>query len=145
MSYLAQLNLCSPELEGGDVPGGEDGAVVPGQVLAAVSAHLGGPGVSVPDGQPVKPAAPGPACLQPELGEGEPDYLRTEISDESYHEDVGHHLALRHPDGVVTGEGVAILGALPWGEVNEPGGRVIVTSTCQHLQHIMLMMFLVKQ
>ena len=46
------------------------------------------------------------------------------------------HLALRHPDGVVTGEGVTILCTLPWGEVNKPGGRVIVTSTCQHLEHI---------
>ena len=70
-----------PELEGGDVPGGDDGPVVPGQLVAAVSAHLGGPGVAVPDGQPVKPAAPGPACLQSELGEGEPDNLRTEISE----------------------------------------------------------------
>ena len=74
MVYVLDLNtsehdLCLPELEGGDVPGGDDGPVVPGQVVAAVSAHLGGPGVAIPDRQPVKPAAPTCAILQPELGE----------------------------------------------------------------------------
>ena len=44
------------------------------------------------------------------------------------------HLALRHPDGVVTGEGVAILSALPGGKVNKPGGRVKVTSASQNLK-----------
>lgn len=81
LARQAQFDLCLPELEGGDVPRGDDGPIVPGQVLAAVSAHLGGPGVSIPDGQPVKPTAPPSTCLQPELGEGEPDNLGTEISD----------------------------------------------------------------
>ena len=44
------------------------------------------------------------------------------------------HLALRHPDGVVAGEGVAILCALPGGKVNKPGGRVKVTSASQNLK-----------
>ena len=51
-------------------------------------------------------------------------------------EDDDRHLALRHPDGVVTGKRMTILCALPWGKVNKPGGRVIVTSTCQYLEHI---------
>ena len=67
-----------PELEGGDVPGGDDGPVVPGQLVSAVSAHLLGPGVAIPDGQPVKPAASAGARFKIELGEGEPHNLDVE-------------------------------------------------------------------
>ena len=109
--------MVSPKLECCDVPGREDGAVVPGQLVSAVSAHLGGPGVPVPHRQPVKATAPAAALLQPELGEGE-----------------AHHLALRHSDGVVARQGVAVLRALARGEVNGPCRGVKVTATGQHLQ-----------
>ena len=50
-----------------------------------------------------------------------------------YDEAVGH-LALRHPDGVVAGEGVAVLSAVTRGKVNKPSGRVKVTSASKNLK-----------
>ena len=81
MESVVSNTRIRPELEGGDVPGGDDGPVVPGQLVSAVSAHLLGPGVAIPDGQPIKPAAPAGARLQIELGEGQPHNLGKRIVD----------------------------------------------------------------
>ena len=78
MESVVSNTRIRPELEGGDVPGGDDGAVVPGQLVSAVSAHLRGLGVAIPDGQTVKPAAAAGAGLQIELGKGEPHNLDRE-------------------------------------------------------------------